>query len=213
MKSSSGLGVSLVHALLFFCASVCSAAAVAQSYRVHVDTRALAGTAGYIDLQLNPADLQAPDMSAWVLDWSGATLLSEVTIEGSVTGMLPDSVTLTNDTAFNDYFQSVEFGDSLSFIVQFEQDGNAWPNIGTSFALALYAADAMTPLLTNDISGSIVRFEVLNGAINYQTFSPGGASPSLAQVAPVPLPAAAWLLLSGVAGLFGVTGSRSRERH
>ena len=200
-------GRALAGFMLLICAVLGSSSALAQIFEVTVDTRAIAGTTGYVDFQLNPADISAPEVGASILDWADSiTLLGAPVIEGSVTGALPDTVRLSNSAALNDYFQAVEFGDAIRFVVEFT--GNPpFPSVrlGTSFALALYGEDAVSPLLSGDISGSLVRFELALGNISYETFS------SVAQVSPVPLPAAAWLLLSGLSGLIGVSRVR-RQR-
>lgn len=194
----------LLHVVLMICASVFASVASAQSYRVTVDTSALASTEGYLNFQFNPADLGAPAAEASILQWLGSTtLLDAPLIEGNVTGSLPGAVTMNNGTAFNDYFHAVQFGEAFSFVVEFS--GNVSPSLlGTSFALALYAADGATPLLTDDISGSLVRFELSSAGIDFLSNS------SAVQVTPVPLPAAAWLLLSGMAALTGAARSRRR---
>ncbi|MDY6944682.1 MAG: NF038129 family PEP-CTERM protein [Pseudomonadota bacterium] len=190
--------------MLLICAVLGSSAALAQVFEVTVDTSALAGTTGYVDFQLNPADVSAPQAGASILDWAGnITLLGAPMVEGNVTGTLPGTLQLANSTAFNDYFHAVEFGDAIRFVVEFT--GNSpFPvaSVGTSFALALYDADAVSPLLSDDISGSLVRFELALGELSYETFSP------VAQVSAVPLPAAAWLLLTGLTGLIGVSRRR-----
>ncbi|MFC4313717.1 NF038129 family PEP-CTERM protein [Steroidobacter flavus] len=139
-----------------------------------------------------------------LLQWIGSTtLLDAPLIEGNVTGSLPTTVTMNNGTAFNDYLPAAQFGEAFSFVVQFSV--NVTPSVlGTSFALALYAADGMTPLLTDDVSGSLVRFELSATGIDYL------ANSLAVQVTPVPLPAAAWLLLSGMVTLFGAVRRRTR---
>jgi len=195
----------LLHVVLLMCAGLCASVASAQSYLVTVDTRDYAGTDGYVNFQFNPADLTAPAASATVLQWLGSTtLLDAPLIEGNVTGSLPGTVTMNNGTAFNDYFHAAEFGNVFSFVVEFS--GNVAPSVlGTSFALALYAADGVTPLqLEGDIySGAIARFELTSEGVDFWN------SPYV-QVTPVPLPAAAWLLLSGIVTLTGVTRARRR---
>lgn len=205
MKSSQRSGV-LVRLFLLVCAGLCSSATFAQTFQITVDTSEIAGTNGYVDFQFNPADVIAPGASASISAWGGSiTLFGAPAIEGSVVGTLPGTVSLLNSTAFNDYFHAVEFGDAFSFQVQFSGDFAVEPSLlATSFALSLYAADAMSPLLTNDVSGSIVRFELASSGVTFETFTPS------VQVTPVPLPAAAWLLLSGLTGLIGVSRSRVR---
>lgn len=182
----------LLYVVMVICAGLFASIASAQSYLVTVDTSELAGTEGYVNFQFNPADLAAPAAEASILQWLGSTtLLDAPLIEGNVTGSLPSTVTMNNGTAFNDYFHAARFGEAFSFIVQFS--GNVSPaTLGTSFALALYAGDGATALLTDDVSGSLVRFELSSAGIDYL------ASSSAVQVTPVPLPAAAWLLFSGI---------------
>lgn len=194
----------LLNVFVLICAGLFASVASAQSYLITVDTSELAGTDGYVNFQFNPADLTAPAADASILQWIGSTtLLDAPLIEGNVTGSLPGTVTMNNGTAFNDYFHATQFGDAFSFIVQFSGDVSPVA-LGTSFALALYAADGATPLLTDDLSGSLVRFELGAPGVTYLAYS------SAVQVTPVPLPAAAWLLLSGIVTLAGAARSRRR---
>lgn len=194
----------LLNVFVLICAGLFASVASAQSYLITVDTGELAGTDGYVNFQFNPADLTAPAADASILQWIGSTtLLDAPLIEGNVTGSLPGTVTMNNGTAFNDYFHATRFGDAFSFIVQFSGDVSP-VTLGTSFALALYAADGATPLLTDDLSGSLVRFELGAPGVTYLAYS------SAVQVTPVPLPAAAWLLLSGIVTLAGAARSRRR---
>lgn len=202
MKSFQPRG--LLHVVLLICAGLFSSVTFAQSYLVSVDTSSIAGSNGYVDFQFNPADLTAPAAEASILQWIGnVTLLDAPLVEGDVTGVLPGTVSLGNGTAFNDYFQAAAFGNSFSLVLNFDSSAAPSSLLGTSFALALYAADGTTPLLSDDLSGSILRFELLGDGID-------SISSSAVQVAPVPLPAAAWLFLSGIAGVFGVRRSRSK---
>lgn len=193
----------ITQAVLLICVGLCSASALAETYRVVVDTNALNGTNGFLDFQLNPANLSAPSGAAQITDFIGSvSLLSAPLIEGNVAGLLPGAITLANSTPFNDYFQSVQFGNSFSFTLDFSGDFLSLPSLsGTSFALSLYGADAVTPLLTTDVSGSVLRFELAASNATFETFPATIGGAPIVQVAPVPLPAAAWLLLSGVIGL------------
>lgn len=210
MKLMQPAIATMARALLLALSCLSSSVTLAQTFEVTVDTSSLAGTSGFVDFQFNPADTSAPAATAGILDWLGdLSLLGAPSIEGSVIGNLPGALQLVNDTPFNDYFQSVQFGQSFSFTLDFTGAFASTPSLlGTSFALSLYAVDAITPLLSIDDTGSLVRFDLASNGITFQTFPPDLSTAPVTQVSPVPLPAAVWLLLSAMAGLFGV-----RRRH
>jgi hypothetical protein len=197
---------------LFGVLCVCAlgtSAAQAAMYQVSVDTSSLAGSNGYLDLQLNPADVSAPTATAAISNLQGSlTLLAAADVAGGAGGALPGVVSLNNSSAFNDYFQSVQFGNVFSVILDINGDFLTQPSLlGTSFALSLYAADGINPLLSTDASGALVIFALANQAITFQTFADTNGTHA-AQVAPVPLPAGVWLLLSGLLGIARLTRKR-----
>ncbi len=171
-------------------------------YHVNIDTSALNGGSGYIDLQFNSGDSSAPAATALLSGFAGSiTLLPSVVNEGDVSGALPATLVFANSTAFNDVFQSVLFGNDFSFDISFGGDFlNAGGSIGTSFALSLYAQDGFTTLLTTDPNGTLLTTELAPGGIVTNTTFAADAlgSPSVVAVTPVPLPAALWLLLGGL---------------
>lgn len=197
----------LIPALLLCVLSL--SAADAATYQVTVDTTALTGSVGYLDLQFNPADTSAPAATADISNLQGTlSLLATADLIGDVMGTLPAAVSFTNSTAFNDYFQSVQFGSVFSVMLDIDGDFLTQPSLlGTSFSLSLYAADGINPLLSTDASGALVIFELANQTITAQTFADDNGIHA-AQVSAVPLPAAVWLLISGLLGVGGFTRRR-----
>ncbi len=188
----------LARSLLLLCV-IFSSSAFAEMYQITVDTSTLSGTTGYIDLQFNPAETGTPSATVVISNLTGdLALLDTAELAGATSGALPGTVTLINSDAFNDYFQSVQFGSSFTLLLDITGDFfNQSSLLGTSFALSLYNADASSSLLSTDASGSLVLFELANQAVTYQTFA-DELSNHAAQVTAVPLPVAAWLLLSGL---------------
>ena len=156
-------------------------------YNVVVNTSAIAGQSGYVDLQFNPGGVDALDTTAIVNNvTTDGAFTAVATDTGAASGSLPSPpiVTLANTTAFNDLFQAFTFGNSLTFAITFS--GMAlvpslpFPVSGSTFALSLYASDQTTPLLTTDIGGSILLLDINpDGSTSVTNFSAdlNGSSP------------------------------------
>jgi hypothetical protein len=190
----------LIIAVIMFAAS---SAFASLSYDVNVDTTSLAGTAGYLYLQYNTGINNTATSIATVQNFAtdgtlGATVPSAIPNGGTyVTGTLPGTVSFTSGYyATQDYNQAITFGNSLNFNLLLPT-GTA-SSAGSNFTLWL-AADAAgaTPLKTAD--GLLLTI-----GLN----ADGTATPVIADAGttatPTPIPAAAWLLGSGLMGLAGV---------
>ncbi len=181
----------LVIAAIAIVAFAVSPAFASYSYDFNVDTSSLLGQSGYLELQFNPG-VNPGVATATVSNFSSDAALGAIVLTGDVTGSLPGTVTINNTTAWNDYFQAIAFGNTLHFSVDLTSTAD------NSFALSFYGADGVTPLLTSDPNGFATIIDV-NGS--------GPAVTNLSNqvsVASTPIPAAAWLFGSGVAGLAGI---------
>jgi PEP-CTERM motif len=125
-------------------------------------------------------------------------------VSGGVSGTLPGLLTIDNSTAFNDYFQGFNYGDSISFLITLGGPAIDSPNgtatSGSTFGFAMFDATGGNPLLTTDPNGNAFTIDVnLDGSTAVNDFS------AKAQVAlaarPVPEPASFWLLGIVLAGI------------
>jgi hypothetical protein len=208
----------VVAALLASCALDAS---VVSTFDVAVDTSQIAGLTGYFDLQFNPGGPDSLPATVTIAEWAmiGGMLSGVADMNGDVNGNLPSIVTLDNSSFFNDVFQPAVFGQSVSFSVEIQGsalDSNSSTS-GSTLSLSLYAADAMTPLLTTDPFSSLLRFDIpAGGGLLVETFprAPGespaaSVSPTSAAPEPAPFSIAGCLLLCILAR--GTSGSRSRH--
>jgi hypothetical protein len=177
-------------------------------YSVSVDTSSLASQSGFLDFQFNPSDSSALAATASVTLFQsvGGILSQPATLTGDAAGSLPGALTLINSTAFNDAFQGFSFGTSFSFTLTLSGPAVDSPGgtSGSAFALSVYAADAMTPLLTTDPNGSVATIDLnANGTASVFTFaqSPTDSTPAATVTAAgaVPEPSTLVLALVGVA--------------
>lgn len=173
------------------------AALAGPLYRVSLDTSALAGTVGYLDLGLN-GPLDAAPTVARLGNFSGAFLEGGMT-SGDVSGDVVNGVVLRNGPEWNFFDQLVTFGGLFSFDVEFDLGEGA---NGSLFSVAFvddalnYLGAAGNVLEMNLVAGQSVELQLVDAAF--------------ASVAEVPEPAA-WLLVASGLLLLAATG-RLRQR-
>jgi hypothetical protein len=160
-------------------------------YHITVDTSALSGTSGELDLQFNPGalpDAQSATVSISNFNATGGTLLGSPTIAGGASGTLSGTLQLNNSSMLNEATFPLTFGAQLSFDVQISGDAIAHPNaagvFGSTFALSLLGADGRTPEATSDASGALLDLGVFpDGTSSVQTFAPGAGAAPIARAA------------------------------
>ena len=190
-------------------------------YNVTVDTSSVNGSLGYLDFQFDPGNGTSQAATALVSNFSGGTL-GAVEISGDVTGTLPGTLTMMNDTALNEYFVAFTYASSFSFQLSLSgpaiSSPNGTSNAGTEFGLGLYDPN-QDPILTNQEAATGFAGQVdinLNGSTTPTAFpsnDAGAASVVTFQAQAVPEPATAFLALMGIAGLglFGAVRGKGRR--
>jgi len=124
---------------------------------------------------------------------------------GSVSGALPNTVSLTNASFFNEYQQGMTLGSTLSFQLDATTNAPTAGSLPDTFSLFLLDPTATTSLPTTDPTGANSLFTLqIDGSANgilslYSSSVP--SAPVTVTAAPVPLPAGLPLLLSGLWGL------------
>jgi hypothetical protein len=192
-----------------------SIAAAVISYNVTVNTSDIAGVAGQIDMQFNPAVDPAVAAQAVVSGFTtNGTLAGAPTVDGTVVGDLGSSLTFSNGTTLNAYLDGFTFGTAFSFLITFSGDFLTAPSLdATAFSLSLYDL-SFNPLGSLASSSSLLSFELVNGGvITNDTSSPVG-NDQLARLAvtdaPASVPAPAGILLLAF-GAFAMVQTRTKR--
>lgn len=197
-----------LSASLFLCVSCLSASVM---YSVQVNTTALNGTAGNLDFQFNPGNVDAQSATAMVSGFSTTGVIgTPAQLSGDVTpanASLPGAFTLGNTAQFNDLFQPITFGTSLNFLVTLGGAAVNAPNntstSGSLFAFSLYDAAGINPLLTNSPDGAVLDIGVNpKAAIVVTAFQDANGNPPVAAPTLVPEPGSMVLLAIGIIGAF-----------
>lgn len=173
------------------------AALAGPIYRVSLDTSALAGTSGYLDLGLNGPLSGAPTL-ARIGNFSGAFLEGSA-YSGEASGDVVNGVTLRNGPEFNFFDQMVAFGGLFSFDVSFE--------LGTGGNGTLFSVGFVDPQ-TFDFLGGVANVLELN-LVAGQPAELQLLESAFASVAEVPEPGD-WLLVA--TGLLLIAATRRMQQ-
>ena len=172
-----------------------SSAFASFSYNVAIDTSSLATTAGALDFQFNPGSNTLGDATATISNFytDGSLLAAYPT--GDVTGTLPTTVVIGNTTGYNDFFQTKTFGSKVSF------DLNLSGKAGSLFSFYIFSnTDGTSAALTKD-SANGIAFTIETNQDGTATVVNNSAQTA---ITPTPIPAAIYLLGSGLMGLVGL---------
>lgn len=167
------------------------AALAGPTYKVTLDTSALAGSTGYLDLGLNgPGDAVG---AARIGNFSGNFVGTTPQLFGDASGDVVNGAILGNDFGFNFFDQLVEFGGIVSFDVRFDALGG--PS-GLLFSVA-FMDETLTSYL--GAAGNLLEISLMPGEPDVVDRLVDGV-----QLSAVPEPAD-WLLLATGLLLIGVT--------
>ena len=171
--------------------SLITAAAAQTQYQVTVNTSSLKGTTGQVDFQFNPAMTPVAIYTDTISGFtSTGTLSGTPTTTGSATGSLPGPVTLTNNSPYNDYYQTFTFGNSLTFLTTFSGRTANKSSDSDTFAFSLYDSTGTAALLTNDPNGSVAEIMINpNGSFSTQVNPNSDGSASVASITRINAPA------------------------
>jgi hypothetical protein len=153
-------------------------------YNVAVDTSSVSSTQGFLDFQFDPGNASSQAATAVIGNFNtvGGTLMPPPATSGSVVGLLPGTVTFTNNFVFSDYFEGFTYGASFSFTLTLSGPALDSPNgtatAGTTFGLGLYDRN-QNPILTNQASGFAGEVDILLNGSTSATAFPNGTGPSV----------------------------------
>lgn len=181
-----------LRALLALSIAVGAPAAIAGPvYSVSLDTRALAGTSGLLDLVFLGQETPNPTF-ARLSNFSG-DFFGDAILEGDAAGDVVNGAVLGNRDGFNAFDQAVRFGGLISFNVSFETE---YELIGTTLSVALL-----------DMDYDYLGAEAFLATIDVMANTPATIAilaPNLVSVAEVPEPRD-WLLVASGLLLIGFT--------
>jgi hypothetical protein len=184
-------------------------------YNLTIDTSGQLANQGWIEFQFNSSSFGAQLADADVMNFAtdGALIPTGQNTNDS-SGQLPGTVSMDNGTTFDDYFEELTFGTTITLTLDLSGPALTSPNGqgGGTFTLDFLSADQSAFLFTDDPTNDVPVFTVdinPDGSVTPATYqSAGGGSPvvtfTTGSQQTVPEPATVvltWFVLLAFAGL------------
>lgn len=180
----------------------------ALDYQVSIDTTPLAGTEGYLAIDLLQGTAGTTNQ-VQLSSFAGTAALGAATRAGDVTGTLPELLTLTSTDFFNEYLQGLSFAAGvISFHLNVSTQ-HLPGDLPDTFAVYLLDSN-LAPFSTSDPTGAgaLLVIDLVSQPLPQVYESPSAVLTLVA----VPEPAAGTLALAGLAVLALLVARRREER-
>ena len=206
-------GISLVVLCVFSVSSARADSLSSVEYTVTVNTTSALLTSGYIDFQFNPSSFATQSANVDVANFMTDGVLNPADPNngtvGSVSGMLPGTVTFTNSHTTNEYTEAMTFGTTITFNLYLYGAAISNPNGtgGGTFTLDFLNSDQSGYLFTANSQNDVPVFTVdINGdgSTSASTYPSENGGPSVVSfTAPSATPEPTTILLFGSAAVVG----------
>jgi hypothetical protein len=194
--------------ILVFALAFVASVAQAATLQFTLNTSSIAGTNGSVDFQFNPGGASSQAASVMLYNFAGGSNAGVVQGIGSVSGgPIPNPITINNTNSANDAFETITFGNSLSFLANFTGPAVTSPNgistASSQFTFSLFKDAAGTmPVLTPDLNGIAGTATVnLNGTLSSSAVSPSLTITSVPEPGSFGMAAGALLIAFGISRL------------
>lgn len=143
-----------------------------------MNTSSVAGTTGYLDFQFNPLNSSTLAETATIENFAEATYnpaLGSIQTGASGGPVGVSTIVLPNSTPYNDEFDGITYGKSITFVLDLGGPGVNSPNgaLSTSeFDFSLFNS-AQNSILTSNVNGYALTVDVnANGSVTVTPDSP-----------------------------------------
>jgi len=190
-------------------------------YAITVDTSSQLANMGWIEFQFNGSPSGSQPADAEISNFAtDGTIIPPPQLTGDASGALPGTVSMDNGTNFDDYFEALTFGNTVTFDLTLSGPAigaTANGEGGGTFTLDFLDSTQSNYLFTADPINDVPVFTVdvnPDGSVTptaYGSVDTAEAPGSVVSFSQVPEPSMALLLAGGLAGM-AILRRRRRAR-